>query len=164
MKLVDSDHMFAGHGTALPYREPGTSAGSSVNPLGMFSPEHLKLRRDVLLAPAPKRVNTNPKLERLGWIDRWLCRRLTKHVCNNIVVGKEHLALQDDLGIVHHMLLTLQKSGWDVVYPKYQTAENLPYSTEYVRNIEDLVDCKNVLVELVANLDWKKIVVKLKLP
>jgi hypothetical protein len=49
MKLVDGDNVFAGHGTALPYRESGASTGKPVNPLGMFSPEHLKLRRDVLV-------------------------------------------------------------------------------------------------------------------
>jgi hypothetical protein len=49
-----------------PYRE-GVTMGESIKLADMFSPEHLKLRREIFLVPSPKKVN--PKFEKLGWVD-----------------------------------------------------------------------------------------------
>lgn len=142
-----------------PYRE-GVTMGESIKPAAMFSPEHLKLRREIFLAPSPKKVN--PKFEKLGWVDQWLCKRLTKHVCDKIVTKGESVDVLDDIFLIHHMLLTFQKSGWFLVCYEHGTGEEIPYTVDYVQTNDNLLSCKSVYTDMKVDLEQKKIIVKLR--
>lgn len=133
--------------------------GGSIKPAAMFSPEHLKLRRDMFLAPAPKKVNS--KFEKLGWFDQWLCKRLTKHVCDKIVTKGEIVDVLDGIFVIHHMLLTLQKSGWFLACYEQGTGKEMPYTVEYIRTSNSLMEYKTVYANMKVDLEQKKIIVKL---
>lgn len=142
-----------------PYRE-GVTMGESIKLADMFSPEHLKLRREIFLVPSPKKVN--PKFEKLGWVDQWLCKRLTKHVCDEILTKGESVDVLDDIFLIHHMLLTFQKSGWFLVCYEHGTGEEIPYSVDYIQTNEILLMHKTVLADMKVDLEQKKIIVKLR--
>lgn len=142
-----------------PYRV-GVTMVEPINPAVRFSPEHLKLRRDIFLAPDTKKVNPT-KFEKLGWIDQWFCNRLTKQICDKIVTKGENVGALDDIFVIHHMLLTLQRSGWFLVCYERGTGKEILYTMNYIKS-NDLMACKSAYADMTVDLEQKKIIVKLR--